>query len=138
MDQDNDGQLSLKEYMEDWYQKPEDMSFSLFSKIELRQFKNDMDRNKDGLINTDELIFWVCHSLKYFWETPVSKHTLSCPKISVFGYLSMVGKIIRAHNGTAPSTEHFHWINFNLVLFSQRVLDQSSLKNLMRSIFKKS
>ena len=94
VDQNNDGNLSLKEYMQarlnlfqslelsctrktlqniilksiffyfepqikDWYQKPEDMSFSLFSKIEMRQFKNDMDRNKDGIINSDELIFWV-------------------------------------------------------------------------------
>lgn len=58
VDTDKDGKLSLEEYLSDWYSKPNAISEEE-RKIEIDTFNEEMDRNKDGFLDENELIYWI-------------------------------------------------------------------------------
>jgi len=58
VDSDGDGKISLDEYLNDWHVKPnkEDEDFI---ELETDRFKDEYDRNQDGYLTGDELLFWL-------------------------------------------------------------------------------
>lgn len=58
VDTNKDGKLSLEEYLADWHTKPNIVS-ELEHKIEVDAFKDEMDRDGNGFLEKDELIYWI-------------------------------------------------------------------------------
>jgi len=58
VDTDKDGKISLQEYLKDWHQTPTNVDEE-FMELETDRFKDEYDRDSNGFIEADELIFWL-------------------------------------------------------------------------------
>lgn len=58
VDTDRDGKISLQEYLKDWHQTPSNVDEE-FMELETDRFKDEYDRDGNGFIEADELIFWL-------------------------------------------------------------------------------
>merc|ERR1712157_338932 len=58
VDTDKDGKLSLQEYLNDWHVPP-NKNDEDFIELETDRFNDEYDRNKDGFLTGDELLFWL-------------------------------------------------------------------------------
>jgi len=58
VDTDGDGKISLQEYLKDWHQTPTNIDEE-FMELETDRFKDEYDRDSNGFIEADELIFWL-------------------------------------------------------------------------------
>ncbi|CAG5088488.1 Oidioi.mRNA.OKI2018_I69.PAR.g11863.t1.cds [Oikopleura dioica] len=58
VDTDGDGKISLQEYLKDWHQTPSNVDEE-FMELETDRFKDEYDRDSNGFIEADELIFWL-------------------------------------------------------------------------------
>merc|ERR1719436_397964 len=55
---DNDGKINLQEYLNDWHVPP-NKNDEDFIELETDRFNDEYDRNKDGFLAGDELLFWL-------------------------------------------------------------------------------
>jgi Ca2+-binding EF-hand superfamily protein len=58
VDTDGDGKISLEEYLNDWHVKPANVDED-FDELETDRFNDEYDRNSDGYLTGDELLFWL-------------------------------------------------------------------------------
>jgi len=58
VDTDGDGKISLEEYLNDWHVKPSNVDED-FDELETDRFNDEYDRNSDGYLTGDELLFWL-------------------------------------------------------------------------------
>jgi len=58
VDTDGDGKISLEEYLNDWHVKPTNVDED-FDELETDRFNDEYDRNSDGYLTGDELLFWL-------------------------------------------------------------------------------
>lgn len=58
VDTNIDGKLSLDEYLADWREKPNYLS-EVDEKHMTNMFTNDYDRDQNGFLEGDELLFWI-------------------------------------------------------------------------------
>jgi len=58
VDTDKDGKISLQEYLNDWHVPP-NKNDEDFIELETDRFNDEYDRNKDGFLTGDELLFWL-------------------------------------------------------------------------------
>jgi len=58
IDTDQDGAISLQEYLNDWKIRPSDANDDALE-YDIDEFKDDLDRNGDSILEGDELIFWL-------------------------------------------------------------------------------
>jgi len=58
VDTDKDGKINLQEYLNDWHVPP-NKNDEDFIELETDRFNDEYDRNKDGFLTGDELLFWL-------------------------------------------------------------------------------
>merc|ERR1712003_99401 len=58
VDKNGDGKIDLQEYLNDWHVPPNKIDES-FLDLEKDRFHDEYDRNKDGYLTGDELLFWL-------------------------------------------------------------------------------
>merc|ERR1711990_33908 len=58
VDSNGDGQIDLQEYLNDWHEPP-NTNDDDFIELETDRFNDEYDRNKDGFLIGDELLFWL-------------------------------------------------------------------------------
>jgi Ca2+-binding EF-hand superfamily protein len=58
VDTDGVGKISLEEYLNDWHVKPTNVDED-FDELETDRFNDEYDRNSDGYLTGDELLFWL-------------------------------------------------------------------------------
>jgi len=58
VDTDKDGKINLQEYLSDWHVPP-NKNDEDFIELETDRFNDEYDRNKDGFLTGDELLFWL-------------------------------------------------------------------------------
>jgi len=58
VDTDKDGKINLQEYLNDWHVPP-NKNDEDFIELETDRFNDEYDRNKDGFLSGDELLFWL-------------------------------------------------------------------------------
>jgi len=58
VDTDGDGKISLDEFLNDWHVKPSNLDED-FDELETDRFNDEYDRNSDGYLTGDELLFWL-------------------------------------------------------------------------------
>lgn len=58
VDTDKDGKINLQEYLADWHVPPIKIDED-FNELETDRFNDEYDRNKDGFLSGDELLFWL-------------------------------------------------------------------------------
>merc|ERR1711935_381313 len=58
VDTNGDGKIDLQEYLNDWHVPPNTVDED-FNDLETDRFKDEYDRNNDGFLTGDELLFWL-------------------------------------------------------------------------------
>lgn len=58
VDTDGDGKINLEEFLNDWHVKPTNKDED-FDDLETDRFNDEYDRNSDGYLTGDELLFWL-------------------------------------------------------------------------------